>query len=424
MLFKHIENRQVRYLVSFVLFFCLFISFFSLFSHAWPVVVLSSLIILLVYKFDSFILKDSHDLGTYWKISLLLFFVVCFSILMTNPTLFFIAKFEPYWILILWPIFLMALAHSDLSFDQFIKTFLLAGLVLLVWLILVLIEEPKRGVGLLDDPIQRGNIAMMVGLLSLVMVFYFKSIFWKLLSFIVFISGVGLSILSASRGGWLAFFISALTLFFVLWRFDKKQIKLFFIVLVFFLGLIFLNIQDTPIISRINQALSDLERYFLQDYARTSVGYRLEMWLVSIHAFTDKAILGWGFDSFSSVYNQFVSQGLVEPPPGNRNWGQPHNDYLRFLVELGLVGFVTLMAFLLYPVKVYISSLQYVEQLEKNKSRELVYLVLLGLVITESMMEFMLTDRNFTTQPMMYFYVIFSASILFFIGQALKSRAD
>jgi len=65
----------------------------------------------------------------------------------------------------------------------------------------------------------------------------------------------------------------------------------------------------------------------------------------SIHALTGKAIsdaplLGWGLDSFKSVY--FLYRDFSIPWPSPR-FDKAHNTYLELILELGYVAFAVLM---------------------------------------------------------------------------------
>ena len=59
-----------------------------------------------------------------------------------------------------------------------------------------------------------------------------------------------------------------------------------------------------------------------------------------LHMFRNKPVLGWGLGSFPGVYPQFRSFYT------NFFVNQAHNDYLQLLVEMGLLGFGTMLWFL------------------------------------------------------------------------------
>jgi O-antigen ligase len=71
-----------------------------------------------------------------------------------------------------------------------------------------------------------------------------------------------------------------------------------------------------------------------------SGGTRLTIDRDALKMFVQKPVLGWGLGVFSDVYPQFSSLST------NFRVGMAHNDYLQSLVEMGALGFTTLLWFL------------------------------------------------------------------------------
>jgi O-antigen ligase len=72
-----------------------------------------------------------------------------------------------------------------------------------------------------------------------------------------------------------------------------------------------------------------------------SGGTRLTIDRDALRMFAQKPILGWGLGVFPEIYPQFSSLST------NVQVGMAHNDYLQLLVEMGALGFVTVLWFLL-----------------------------------------------------------------------------
>jgi O-antigen ligase len=72
-----------------------------------------------------------------------------------------------------------------------------------------------------------------------------------------------------------------------------------------------------------------------------SGGTRLTIDQDSLRIFAQKPVLGWGLGVFPDIYPQFSSLAT------NLQVGMAHNDYLQLLVEMGVLGFVTVVWFLL-----------------------------------------------------------------------------
>jgi O-antigen ligase len=77
--------------------------------------------------------------------------------------------------------------------------------------------------------------------------------------------------------------------------------------------------------------------------ARTELsgGTRLTIDREALKMFAEKPVLGWGLGVFPEVFPQFSSLAT------NLKVGMAHNDYLQLLVEMGALGFATVLWFLL-----------------------------------------------------------------------------
>jgi O-antigen ligase len=73
---------------------------------------------------------------------------------------------------------------------------------------------------------------------------------------------------------------------------------------------------------------------------RQTGGFRLDLWLSSLHMLRDHPLLGIGLDNFAYLYGQFyVRAGAAAEP----NLSHPHNWVLHFWLELGLVGLIAFL---------------------------------------------------------------------------------
>lgn len=102
----------------------------------------------------------------------------------------------------------------------------------------------------------------------------------------------------------------------------------------------------------------------------TSQGLRLDYWSKSIEAIQEKPILGHGVGSWAPVYHRL--KGFDETANGN-----PHQQFLLWFVEAGLIGFTLLLYFFLAAYKDGI-------KLEKSERQALI--VLLAIIILISLM--------------------------------------
>jgi len=146
---------------------------------------------------------------------------------------------------------------------------------------------------------------------------------------------VGTVFLSGSRGGMLAVFAELVVLSAILLR-QKKGIRIavgvtaFAIVLFSLLTWLGGKELTTRVSSISTEARSEI-----------SGGMRLSIDRDAIRMFRRKPILGWGLGTFPTVYPQFRSFYT------NFFVNEAHNDYLQLLAEMGLLGFGTMVWFVI-----------------------------------------------------------------------------
>jgi len=145
----------------------------------------------------------------------------------------------------------------------------------------------------------------------------------------------GTVFLCGSRGGMLAILAEFVVLAVVVFR-QKKGARLavgvgaFAVVLLTLLTWLGGKELTARVTSISTEARSEL-----------SGGIRLTIDRDALHMFRDKPVLGWGLRTFPVVYPQFRTFYT------NFFVNEAHNDYLQLLVETGLLGFATMVWFLI-----------------------------------------------------------------------------
>lgn len=91
----------------------------------------------------------------------------------------------------------------------------------------------------------------------------------------------------------------------------------------------------------IDRANTDIAEY-MHGKTDTSIGLRLEFYQNSLQLIRLHPLLGTGTGSFTQSYRELT--GHIK---GNRATSNPHNDYLKLMVELGILGFTALIALLI-----------------------------------------------------------------------------
>jgi len=210
-----------------------------------------------------------------------------------------------------------------------------------------------------EHAIMFGDTGMLLGLLSVAAAIYFfsqKRFVWLVIALAGAFSGVGASVLSGSRGGWVAVPLIGLFLF---WECrdllgKKRLISVFSAALL--CVVIAVAIPQTGIQKRVGEAVSNIEHYVNGSNAATSVGLRFDMWKAAIYMFKEAPFFGVGESQVQPIKRELVAEGLIvkRAVPFNH----AHNEYLQALSTRGIVGFVLLMAMYLVPLKLFLHKLR------------------------------------------------------------------
>jgi O-antigen ligase len=213
----------------------------------------------------------------------------------------------------------------------------------------------------------------------------------KLFRFIALGSALAVMIATFSRGGWFAL-ASVVGLYGILWK--PKYI---------FIGIVFvvsLYVSSDLVRDRLNEILDPM--------SGSSVTWRFTKWAESYAIFVDSPIIGYGIDSQQAVHERYYGYG-----PGVGNF-EPHNEFVRYAVDLGLVGlffYCLMLASILY-----ILYKKYKNQFDEDKK----LFILLVLFAFIAQIQFSLTSNTWNGTAM--FWVMFTL-IAFCIRQEDKVRA-
>lgn len=201
------------------------------------------------------------------------------------------------------------------------------------------------------DIILFGNFSMTFALMSLCgVVWALRQRWWAIwVSLLVFgaVSGIAASLLSASRGAWLALPVGliAITWLAAMSHLSKR------ISLALGLGsvLIVVGVLQTNIVqTRAAQAVSEVDRYMAGEATRTSTGYRLEMWRGALHMFSEKPLLGHGEEGYQKRMIELEAAEVIVG--GAARFGNAHSLWMDTLAKKGLIGAVLVIALFLLPV--------------------------------------------------------------------------
>ncbi|CAG8998520.1 MAG: hypothetical protein CENE_00471 [Candidatus Celerinatantimonas neptuna] len=268
-------------------------------------------------------------------------------------------------------------------------------------------------VGGFMHPIMFGDIGALLGLLSFVgLVYFWSERHFIQASFMVIggISGLIVSVLSGSRGGWIAIPMALVYIFWqsrdLIGRLRAKVILVFFAVA----AVLVVSIPQIGVSQRIDEAASNIKNYVNSTNVDTSVGLRFEMWKAAIYLFLKEPVVGVGKYDLHQQKQELVNQGLVDQ--SIVRFDHAHNEYLTNLSEYGIIGFVLLMFLYLVPLRLFMRKARQYKHDWRMKC-----LAMAGVLIPMCYMDFALTQSMFSHNSGVMIYTL--AIIIFW--SALRS---
>ena len=247
--------------------------------------------------------------------------------------------------------------------------------------------------GGLTNPIQFGNISILLGMLALAGIGWAlqqpRRWLWVTLLAIGAAGGIAGAILSSSRGSWLALPVG-LGIAVVHYALTHGRRVLFAGIgasLVLIGGLY--AQPDSEVRQRSDLAEQEVQAYLngrSTDSAGTSVGQRLEMWRAGVTMVPGHLLLGIGKQGYMERKQALIVAGKANPAIGQHT--HLHNDFLDALVKRGLPGLLATLAVLLTPLWLFSRHL--------NGAREVRPYALAGVLLCASYIIFGLTQAFFT----------------------------
>lgn len=257
-------------------------------------------------------------------------------------------------------------------------------------------------------PILFGNLSLAMGVMSFAGIGYFKKIkSWAiLLPIIALLMGVAASVLSGSRGGWVALpALVILSLWFARAVLPRKL--LFGVTLIFFItAVIAYFVPATKVAHRIGVTMENIEAYsgspLGSPIRATSIGARFEMWQAAWAIFLDNPVLGVGWGNYQSNTMALVERG--ERHKRAAEFGHPHNEYLSVLASSGVLGFLALFLILLIPVRHFYIATYIASEDDSDTLRSL---GIAGVMLVVAYAHFALSEAIFERSLPVTFYSFF-----------------
>jgi len=270
--------------------------------------------------------------------------------------------------------------------------------------------DEGRAIGFTHHAITFGNLALASGLMALCGVSTFRGTRLAWVPGVALLCGMLASILSGSRGGWLALPLVMIPLA----VYGRRVLGYNMLVLSGLLLALVAAACAVPALGmadRIAIAVAEVQRYLATGDANTSVGIRLELWRASIMMFIDHPWLGVGRDDFHAALNALAAQGRLQQGPA-LTFSSGHNDLLHCLATGGVLDAALLLLLYIAPMRYFIAQLRRPDQGQHP-------LALAGLVVVVAFIGFGLTDVMFWLMKTKVFYVMMVGSL---VGMCLATQ--
>jgi O-antigen ligase len=284
----------------------------------------------------------------------------------------------------------------------------LASLPLVAYQRIVLdIERP----GGLVNPITFGDLSMLLGLLALAAAVDLRKTTRAIWPAIGAIAGIAASLMSGTRGAWVALPIAA----FLFIRYGhvvrSKRVRAVVVLSFALVGATYF-VHDTGVEDRVEQGVHDVATYFSGGSAYSNLGIRLALWKGAALLIAERPITGHG-SSYRNALARYVAQGRVDavvlPMP------HVHNDALQALVTGGIVGFSIWLATLVAPLVFFARALG----ARADGGQRRFAFALAGMLVVASYFGFGLTEVIFWSMKGCLFYALM---IFLFMGLCLNAK--
>ncbi len=243
------------------------------------------------------------------------------------------------------------------------------------------------------NAIQYGNLSLLLGLMCavLLLVNWPRWRHWQRLGWAVaMLLGCIGSLLSGSRGGWLALGVVVPVCAVLLacrgqWLMLLRGSSL---VLAMLAALWFAKGEEVE--QRLDEAHSEAQVYQHQGNADTSIGHRLAHWRLAWQMGLERPLLGWGRSGYEQEKARRVAAG--QAPASVLQFTHAHNEAFDLFAKRGLLGVAVLALFYAVPLWLFWPRRQRVFDKNGSLDREALSLCMVGILLPLSYFGFGLTQ--------------------------------
>ncbi|HEV3105500.1 MAG TPA: O-antigen ligase family protein [Trinickia sp.] len=297
------------------------------------------------------------------------------------------------------------LMWSDLSFA-------IGAIASLVVLKIAAREAEGRMASSFLDAIHFGDIALVLGALSALSLNWWRKDHTavRVVKLIGLLAGLYASVLTGSRGGWLAIPFVAVIIVYVRGR-EKSGTWRLLIPLAVLVGMAGVCMSSSYVRERIFLVWSDVVQYS-HGHKDTSTGVRLQLYEAAFVLMQNHLVFGLGPNGFANSMQALADAGRLTPMAAALGRGETHNQMLAYAANYGIVGAIAGIALHLMPCVLFARYL-------KASAAPMRRAALLGLTFVVSFWIFGLSVETFDLKMVASFY----AAVIAILGGIAASPA-
>jgi O-antigen ligase len=255
------------------------------------------------------------------------------------------------------------------------------------------------------NPIHYGDLALIAGALA------FLSADWtsrdsaalRSLKWLALLAGIYASLLTGSRGGWLA-----LPVLFGIWAYKQRHRLHHLHLTLVFVGILAAAAALYAFVPQVQERIDlihDNVVAFQHGNYDTSIGLRLQIWKAVLLLFWEHPLFGVGFIDLKDMMIALGNSGVITPLAVEMGLAEIHNEVLAATVKLGLFGLVGALSVYLVPLVLFLRLSGSTIQAQRVAA-------ILGLATVSAFVIFGLTVEIFNLKMTVTFYSLTVAVLL------------
>ncbi|VVD98936.1 O-antigen ligase family protein [Pandoraea anhela] len=267
------------------------------------------------------------------------------------------------------------------------------------------------------NPIHFGDIAVLLGILSMVSIHWLSHDKPWIVAFKLIGAAAGCyaSWASQSRGGWIV--LPCLLIVWLLWRNHPVSVKRRLTITLIAVVLLASTFASRVVRDRFEMIRSDLVSLSAGN-ANTSTGIRLELWKAAGKLIAQRPLLGQGAHGYRDAMPGMAASGELTPEAADLGKGEVHNQVLAYFVDYGLLGLLSILGVYAGPAIFFLRSAQLRRAHVANRA------ALMGLMSAVAFAVFGLTVETFNLKVTVAFYATMLALFAAFAYPVESSSDD